>query len=361
MISRRFNLYLGFGVACLLAQFATLGLCFASEPAKTAEQTITAKPSDPVAVVPPKGKLPHALISLTSETGNFSPYALLVDKASRTLTVWQSEGDGLKNIGAWPADIGRRSGDKIAEGDHKTPEGIYFFETMMDGKAINFEEYGVRIFTMDYPNYFDKLDKKTGSGIWLHAIPDTKSLLRGSRGCVVVRNHVIEELGKYIELRRTPIVVVDQVDYMDIDKWKALRAQLKDWVETWRKAWGGKDIETYMAFYGDRFSGNGLNKNQWRRYKERLAKRYEFIKIDLKDIQVFNQGPKIVFRFMQNYESDKTKDVGAKIIYVTKSPEQKFEIIGEKWQALEAPRLRPAAMSTPPVVKTEKSADHSAN
>ncbi|NJL26344.1 MAG: L,D-transpeptidase family protein, partial [Calothrix sp. SM1_5_4] len=179
-------------------QFATPAPCNATEDAKTDQQQV-----DPIAVMPPEGMLPSALLSLSSEHGVFSQYAFLVDKDARTVTVWQNAADKPKLIGAWPTDIGRRNGDKLVQGDHRTPEGVYFFQTAMDGRKVDFSQYGARIFTLDYPNYFDRLEKKGGNGIWFHAIPDSKSLLRGSRGCVVVRNKVIEELAKYIDLKRT--------------------------------------------------------------------------------------------------------------------------------------------------------------
>lgn len=318
-------------LSLFLLQIATPLFCFAQENGKTVEQS-----ADPVAQLPPPGKLPHALLSLNSATGAFSQYAFLVDKKARTLTVWQNSGDELKLVGAWPTDIGRKEGDKLVQGDHRTPEGVYFFQTMMDGHKVNFSEYGVRIFTLDYPNYFDKLENKTGNGIWFHAIPDTKSLLRGSRGCVVVRNQVIEELSKYVELKRTPMVIVGEVEYMDPEKWKALKHGLQTWIESWRQSWMGKDLDAYMNQYSDRFSGNGMSKKQWRAYKANLAKAYEFIQVELKDVQIFNQGPKIVFRFLQSYKSSRKEDFGSKILYALRKGDR-WEIIGETWEALKSP------------------------
>lgn len=298
---------------------------------------------DPVAQIPEKGQFPDVLLSLNTSNGIFSPYAFLVDKARRTLTVWKNASQGLQLMGAWPTDIGRRGGDKLVQGDHRTPEGVYFFQTQMDGRSLDYNNYGVRIFTLDYPNYFDRLERKTGNGIWFHAIPDTKSLLRGSRGCVVVRNTVIEELSQYIELKSTPMVIVDEVNYLTPQHWMETKTSLTTWLEGWRKAWGGKDLETYMAYYGDRFSGNGMNRSQWRRFKENLNKNYDYINVDLKDVQVFNQGPKIVFRFLQNYQSDKKQDVGLKTLYALKG-EKGYEIIGETWSAAR-PHLQSANQS----------------
>ncbi len=311
-----------------LCQFATPAFGQNPENGKTVELS-----DDPIPQTPPANKLPHALLSLASETGTFSEYAFLVDKKARTLTVWQNRGERLNLVGSWPTDIGRKEGDKLVEGDHRTPEGVYFFQTSMDGREVNFNEYGVRIFTLDYPNYFDKLEKKTGNGIWFHAIPDSKSLLRGSRGCVVVRNQVIEELSKFVELKRTPMVIVNEVEYLEAKKWLDLRKTLKNWIESWRQSWVGKDLETYMSQYSDRFSGNGMNKTQWRNYKAALAKNYKNIQVDLKDIQIFNQGPKIVFRFLQRYRSDRKQDFGSKTLYALKNSKG-WEIVGETWEPL---------------------------
>lgn len=328
---RKSYLTLVVSLGAVAAHFATAPNAYAQQGEKTVEQS-----ADPVPQVPPAGMLPHALLSLSTDTGTFSQYAFLVDKKARTLTVWRHAGDEIKLVGAWPTDIGSRDGDKLVQGDQRTPEGVYFFQTSMDGRKVNFNDYGNRIFTLDYPNYFDKLENKTGNGIWFHAIPDSKSLLRGSRGCVVVRNNVIEELSKFVELKRTPMVIVNQVEYMEPEKWKALKTGLHSWIENWRKSWMGKDLNAYMDQYSHRFSGNGMNKRQWRRYKEALARAYGFINVELKDVQIFNQGPKVVFRFLQAYKSDRKQDFGTKILYALRNGDR-WEIIGETWSAANEP------------------------
>ena len=324
------SFHLAVGLSAVLLQFATLERSFASEDVKTVEQT------DPVAQVPPDGKYPVTLLSLASDNGVFSQYAFLVDKKARTLTVWQHDGDRVKLVSSWPTDIGQKDGDKLVAGDKRTPEGVYFFQTTMDGKRVNYNEYGNRIFTLDYPNYFDRLEKKTGTGIWFHAIPDTKTLLRGSRGCVVVRNQVIDSLAQYIELKRTPMVISNSVEYVDLKQWQELKGTYQSWLEGWRMSWVGKDIEAYLGQYSERFMSNGMNKTQWRSYKKNLADRYKQIDVTLKDVQIFLQGPRIVLRFLQAYKSDQKDDYGFKILYALKN-EDKYEIIGESWEALTSP------------------------
>lgn len=315
--------------ALVLFQIGTPHLVSAEEAAKDAK---TVQQSDPVAEMPPAGMLPSALLALSVEGDTFPRRAFLVDKSRRTLTVWEGQGKSMKLLCAYPTDIGQKTGDKLVQGDLRTPEGIYFFQTTMDGYKVDFNQYGSRIFTLDYPNYFDNLEKKTGNGIWLHSIPETKSLLRGSRGCVVVRNNVLAELAKYIDLKQTPIVIVGEVQYLPEEKWLAEQASMKSWLEAWRTAWSGKDLDHYMSKYSEKFRSNGMNKNQWRRYKSNLATNYSFIEVALNDVQIFSIGPKLVFRFMQNYKSDKKADAGVKVLYMLKEGE-KYEIVGENWQS----------------------------
>jgi murein L,D-transpeptidase YafK len=352
----------------LIPQFAALsllvliqfGTTHADDQTKDAK---TVQKADPVAEQPPAGMLPGALLSMNSETGSFPKRAFLVDKRRRTLTVWEAENDSLKLIGAWPTDIGQAEGDKNVQGDHKTPEGIYFFQTTMDGRKLNFDLYGNRIFTLDYPNYFDKLEKKTGNGIWLHSIPETKSLLRGSRGCVVVRNDVIDQLGQYIDLKLTPMVIVNTVEYLTPEQWREKQTAARGWLEAWRTSWGTKSLDSYMTQYSERFRSNGMNKAAWRRFKQNLAERYKFIEIQVKDAQVFTIGPKIVFRFFQDYKSDQKADTGTKILYTLKSGDA-YEIIGENWKPLkqaQIPAPAPASTAAPAEAPAEAPAGASAS
>src|SRR5690606_26789770 len=72
-----------------------------------------------------KELLPAPLLQI-SETEAFSRYVLLVDKEQRKLSVFERNGDKIKKIEEYPADIGKNGGNKTKRDDHKTPEGIYF-------------------------------------------------------------------------------------------------------------------------------------------------------------------------------------------------------------------------------------------
>lgn len=288
---------------------------------------------DPDPVLPPKGKIPASLLRL-GVGDYFSDYAFVVDKSLRTLTIWRKVDDKVQFVEAHAADLGRKPGDKSVLGDLKTPEGIYFFQDMYEGSNLNFSQYGSRAFTMDYPNLFDRLESKTGSGIWLHAVPETKTLRRGSRGCIVVRDHVIKTLSPYITLKKTPIIVLDKVTYLDAETHRSEEARLVKWIEGWRKDWESKNIDSYMKYYSDNFKSMKMDKNLWRRYKESINKKYEYITVRIQRPIIFRHNDEYVVRFLQQYESDQLSDFGEKALYVKAEADGNFRILGEEWQKI---------------------------
>ncbi len=290
------------------------------------------KKADPQASPPPKGMVPAALVQIPM--GNFySPYAFLVDKSKRTLSIWKTKGDGFEFVIAYPTDIGKNSGDKFILGDKKTPEGIYYFQERFEGSRLDFNEYGSRAFTMDYPNFFDQMDKKTGSGIWLHAVPDTKSLWRGSRGCVVVRNNIIQELSPYITLAKTPIIVQEEVSFISPAEAQKNKQQLNQLITEWKASWESKNTEQYINFYGEAFKSMGMGKKQWERYKANLNGKYKFIQVRVEKLKLIVHQDEAIARFLQVYESDQNSDFGEKTLYLRKEGDQ-FKIVGETWSPL---------------------------
>lgn len=292
-----------------------------------------AKP-DPIPMTPPKGHVPEALVQLGSGR-YFSPHAFVMDKANRTLTVWKQDGDNLSLVTAAAADFGRNSGNKVSTGDFATPEGIYFFQQQRDGVALDFQENGthpVSAFTLDYPNFFDVRERKSGSGIWLHTIPDQISLLRGSRGCVVVRSDVFKNLSPFIALKKTPILIQNSVRYLSLDEANQQRSRIQTWLNSWREAWQSKDLDQYIKYYDDTFKALGMSRAQWRDYKRGLSEKYGFIKVQLSEPVVLVHHDQVVMRFLQDYQSDKNADFGEKELYLKKSTDQ-YRILSEEWQA----------------------------
>lgn len=297
--------------------------------------------------------MPAPLLQI-SETEAFSKYVFLVDKETRTLAVFERDGEKIKKVDEYPADIGKAGGNKIREGDHKTPEGIYFLGEKLTQPQIPYSLYGNMAFTTNYPNLFDKREKKTGSGIWLHSVPDDVPLTRGSRGCVVVRNDNIKKLENYVVLGETPILIFDQVSYITTNEHEKRRTSLNRFIENWRRAWEEEDIEKYMSFYDDDFKAPGFNYKSWMRHKSNLKGKYSYIKIHLSQPYIVQHKDQLVVKTLQRYESDKHVDYGIKTIYALRVGDD-YKIISEEWSPFDQEKVLSAiaeAKVQPP--KSEK-------
>ncbi|OFZ12430.1 MAG: hypothetical protein A2Z20_06705 [Bdellovibrionales bacterium RBG_16_40_8] len=290
-----------------------------------------AQEPDPAANTPESGMVPDNFVWMGVRQPS---HVLIADKEKRTLTVWSHIQDMAVFVGAFPMDIGKNNGDKFIAGDARTPEGIYFFQDKLEGDQINFDEYGRRAFTLDYPNFFDSLAGKTGHGIWLHAVPETVSLKRGSRGCVVVRNEIIDKLTPMISLKNTPLLILNKVNYVKPEKLQESSKSVISWLEGWRSSWESKNIESYMAYYNNKFKAMKMGKDKWRNYKSGLNQKYSYIKVGVRDPLIISRNNELVLRFIQEYESDGLKDTGEKTLYVKKDSSNQYEIITEYWRSL---------------------------
>ncbi len=273
------------------------------------------------------GKVPDNLVQLGSGE-YFSNVALVADKVHRQLQVWQKKEGKLISIQSYSIDLGKNEGDKIARNDHKTPEGIYYFEKMLEGANLNFQEYGIRAFTMNYPNLFDRREHKTGDGIWLHAVPDKKGLQRGSRGCVVVNNESIMDVSPYIVLNRTPIVVDRELNWVTQKELDQQKEAVTAWLKTWLRAWQTEGIDEYMTFYDDSFYSRKMNKAQWKDYKNGLNVSYENIKIFISEPYIVRHNQEWQISFLQKYSSTSYEDFGEKTLFL-KGPPENLKIIAE--------------------------------
>lgn len=293
--------------------------------------------------------LPQGLVSL-SDPSLYSPYFFLVDKNRRFLRVYKNEAGTPKLVVEVPSDLGRNKGPKLKENDFKTPVGIYFLQEKKSQPEIPFSLYGSMAFTTDYPNIFDKREAKTGSGIWLHSVPDTIPLTRGSRGCVVVRNNVIKDLEQYVKLGQTPLIIFEDLKELSTAEYEKQRTEFVQFVDTWRSAWQKDDVDTYMKFYDPTFKNDQMDFDRWYKHKKRLKGLYKSIEVNISSPLIVWNSNQVVIRFFQQYKSDMHEDFGEKIIHANYSPDSGFKIVREDWARKKKPEgwnAQPMAVQPP--------------
>lgn len=110
--------------------------------------------------------LPDAIIN----PGPVPGHILVVDKSEQLLYLYKHDGRGLVSLEkVMGCSTGKNQGDKMAEGDKKTPEGFYVFvekKLPMEMSPI----FGILAYPTDYPNFWDSHLGRGGYGIWMHGI-----------------------------------------------------------------------------------------------------------------------------------------------------------------------------------------------
>ena len=269
---------------------------------------------------------PSVPVVSSLEPGSF--YLVMVKNKSELTARSFADGKILKT---YRAISGATPGDKVREGDRRTPEGIYFVEREVPKHRLQ-KLHGPVGYQLNYPNAVDHIFHRTGSGIWIHGVDNEARLERrfDTRGCVVLGNTYVVELGKLLSMRQTPIVIVDdEKPGVDVIGVQPDTGPIGNRIRAWIAAWSSKDAEAYLKFYHPDFHGRGMNYRQWVRYKTTLAKFYTEISVRIRNLKILSHGKYSVAVFEQAYRSDKKQFFTLKRLYFVGNDEN-AQILAEE-------------------------------
>lgn len=274
----------------------------------------------------------------------FTHHVIVVEKSTHKLHLFENKDSYPKLIKTYNAATGKYKGNKFASGDHKTPEGIYTMYDFLSKEELHRRHgdyakiYGSGAFPMDYPNFVDSREGKTGSGIWLHSTDDDNRISKGldSRGCVVLQNADLRDISQYIEISSTPIVVVQDIYHLSKKTWERNRKDISDVVMRWAKAWQDKDFKTYIESYDpNRFYDKSKGSyGTYKSYKQAVFSRPDKPTIKFDFISILATESYAVVHLQQDYRSAVINDVGKKTLYLKKDANYDWKIIGELFQVL---------------------------
>lgn len=313
----------------------------APEKAPVAPAPAAEKPATPAPVGPEKAEIRVADLSVPPGQALFPFVSLdpgeqlvLVEKSRRTLFYLRSVQGKLALAKAYPCIVGKNIKDKEKVGDMATPEGIHFFVEFIPGSKLP-KNYGMGAFVLNYPDFLDKKEGKTGDGVWLHGHDPQKRLdeVQSTKGCVVMDNDSLRELSTAIKLGTTPIVIVDRLAFRSADNQKRVAQDITTFISGWQKAWEGVDMKKFLQFYSRDFkAADGTDLETFGQRKEQVSKGKKFIQVrlDRKVIMLSqkDQGDIAVVRFRQVYRSNNFNGVSIKSLYLKKG-QKGWQIIGE--------------------------------
>jgi len=267
---------------------------------------------------PGDDRLPRYVLQLNPD----QKHALVVDARRSRLYVYANAGGKPKLIADYYVTLGKNGIEKTREGDQKTPLGVYHVTANLPRKKLT-DFYGAGAFPISYPNEWDRRQGRSGHGIWLHGVPSNvySRAPRASDGCIVLANPDLESLGQRLQIGLTPVIIADEVEWVDAATLDAERASLAGEIEQWRADWQSRDTERYLAHYAQRFASGGQNLAAWTTHKRKVNGAKSWIKVGLGRVTMLrypHERDVVVVTFDQDYRSNGLSNVMKKRQYWTK-------------------------------------------
>ena len=188
---------------------------------------------------------------------------LIADTESATMYRFTHSGDRIVEKDKRYMSIGLKGPGKEKAWDRRTPLGVYFITESLDTSKLH-DKYGVAAFPLDYPNAWDRLNDRTGSGIWLHGV-DHKSPERPPRdtdGCLSIPNEELLKLVDTLEPLVTPVIVTREMKWSLPAEIVQLRLEFRLALDIWRQSLerGDTSFALYrpfrpLGFGGTRYRG----------------------------------------------------------------------------------------------------------
>ncbi|EAH7549014.1 murein L,D-transpeptidase [Campylobacter jejuni] len=258
---------------------------------------------------------------------------VLTNKTDKILRVYSYEDGKIRKDFEQKEIITGLMGDKKIEGDLKTPVGFYEL-----GRKFNPGDpyYGPFAFATTYPNLLDKVQGKTGGGIWIHGYPLDGSRLDEfkTRGCIALFNNNLEKFAQVVQDKKVFVMTEEK------EKIRAKKDQIASLLAdlfTWKLAWTNSDTNTYLSFYDEqefkRF--DKMKFEQFASMKKSIFSRKEDKKIKFSDINISpypNLENETIYRisFYEDYYTKNYQFRGDKILYVKIDSKGKMKILAEQ-------------------------------
>jgi murein L,D-transpeptidase YafK len=257
---------------------------------------------------------------------------LLVDKTKlkADLLTWPEDSLRSERLFSFKIAIGKEEGDKQKTGDNRTPEGIYFSQSILNGKSLG-AKYGPFAIPIDFPNPLDRYLGKTGYGIWLHGVEQDNRIeaAKVTEGCVAFYNADINSLTQWLVPDQSVVVIARDASQVNRPENVALVRQLtQDWID----AWAQRDIEKYIDLYHQSFQAGTKDKKGYYEYKKKVFASYKNMSLSMNNIRIFTHDRYAVAVMNQDFNGDnRYRSYGRKILYWQQTEDNKWKLFHEEF------------------------------
>lgn len=144
-----------------------------------------------------------------SARGDGEPF-IIIDKENLTLTLYAPDSTAIKTYGI---ACSRFYGPKTRKGDHKTPEGTFKINQLLNAKGLSHDfgdgkgpvrdAYGPWFLRLDVPGFID---------IGIHGTHFPESIgTRATEGCIRLRNEDIIDLKNRVKVGTVVTILPDKI------------------------------------------------------------------------------------------------------------------------------------------------------
>ena len=195
---------------------------------------------------PPAGSVPAEFVLLPKSVR----HAIAVDTSRARLYLFENGEQGLRLVSDHYISVGKQGVDKLVEGDQRTPLGVYFITDRIDARSLE-DRFGAGALPLNYPNAYDKVRGRTGSGILLHGVPSNTYSRppQDSDGCVAMSNEDLLRLAAQLPQRDTPVVISRRLQWVGPTETDDRRRAFLDTVQQWKQARLEANLDALDALY----------------------------------------------------------------------------------------------------------------
>ena len=227
--------------------------------------------------------------------------------------------------------LGENGGDKIAEGDKRTPEGVYYIQSFIPPGELG-DIYGDGAFPLNYPNIVDRIEDRTGYGIWLHGIDEEADDKVATKGCVAFNNASLNGLKGRIDIG-TPVVITRDAEFLSPEEYQSRRERFLGRLRGFLRAWETGDFPAFRDYLHPAFRNSaGQDAETYLAEKKHLMETYAPRQVDAEHVRVYKEnGHRVVYDFDQFYCAPNIAAYGRKRLYFASAGEGPPRLIAEEY------------------------------
>ena len=255
---------------------------------------------------PPPNTVPSQFLALSTR----SRYAIAVDASRSRLYLFENTDKGLKLTADYYISVGKSGTDKLAEGDARTPLGVYYITSSLDPKSLK-DFYGAGALPINYPNPYDVRRGRTGGGIWLHGTPPQQFARAplASDGCVVMANPDLKQLLRKVQIGATPVVTARSLQWITPPQAEKESQSITSAINGWKEARAAGNEAQLKKFYLPEFQRSSKKATEGIAAVDDEVKYAQGKRVQLKDLSYLHWrdgDDTMVVTFGEVFEGDRS-------------------------------------------------------